>query len=300
MAGALGLVITTDVSIAGGHAIPVYVDDSLPIVGPSRACVVTTGEVPQAGGASLAVRLAPAGTPAIGPALAVYVVPGGGSLGGVGSTLLNGLISYWKLDEASGVALDSAGANTLTDNNTVTSAVGKVGTSRQFTAANSEWLSGAAPTMSGAYSVALWAYATTLNGGLFKSLRDTNGFIGDSMIQVESDGALSFYNWRINGTDTTGRHKTAAGVAVANAWQHIVCVWDGAASLIYVDNTLIGHSASGVSSGWGAEFVIGRIYTSATYYWNGRIDDVKLWNRGLIASEIAEDYANGLAGRALL
>jgi hypothetical protein len=80
MAGALGVVITTDVPMSGQHAQPVYVDDTLPIVGPSRAIVVTTGEVPQMGGPPMAVRLAPAGTPAIGPALPVYVVSG--SLGG--------------------------------------------------------------------------------------------------------------------------------------------------------------------------------------------------------------------------
>lgn len=80
MAGALGVVITTDVPMSGQHAQPVYVDDSLPIVGPSRAIVVTTGEVPPMGGPAIPVRLAPAGTPAIGPALPVYVVSG--SLGG--------------------------------------------------------------------------------------------------------------------------------------------------------------------------------------------------------------------------
>lgn len=81
MAGALGVVITTDVPMSGQHAQPVYVDESLPIVGPSRAVVVTSGEVPQMGGPAIPVRLAPTGTPAIGPALPVYVVSG--SLGGV-------------------------------------------------------------------------------------------------------------------------------------------------------------------------------------------------------------------------
>jgi hypothetical protein len=81
MGGALGLVITTDVPIEGRHAQPVYVDDSLPIVGPSRACVVITGEIPLAGGPPIPVRLAPAGTPAIGPAIPVYVVSGSLSSG---------------------------------------------------------------------------------------------------------------------------------------------------------------------------------------------------------------------------
>jgi len=83
MAGALGVVITNDVPVEGRAAVPVYVDDSLPIVGPSQAIVVTTGEVPQMGGPPMAVRLAPAGTPAIGPALPVYVVSGALSSGPV-------------------------------------------------------------------------------------------------------------------------------------------------------------------------------------------------------------------------
>jgi len=83
MAGALGLVLTGNtVTMEGSHAIPVYVDNSLPIVGPSRACVVITNEVPLAGGPPLAVRLAPAGTPAIGPAIPVYVISGSLSASG--------------------------------------------------------------------------------------------------------------------------------------------------------------------------------------------------------------------------
>lgn len=81
MAGALGLVLTSDVPIAGQHAQPIYVDNSLPIVGPSRACVlVSNNEIPPMGGPPIAARLAPPGTPAVGPAIPVYVVPGGGIL----------------------------------------------------------------------------------------------------------------------------------------------------------------------------------------------------------------------------
>ena len=51
-------------------------------------------------------------------------------------TLPTNLIAYWKLGEASGTRSDSKGSNNLTDNNTVTSAAGKWGTAGQFTAAN--------------------------------------------------------------------------------------------------------------------------------------------------------------------
>src|SRR4051812_43478016 len=57
------------------------------------------------------------------------------------SPLLTNLASYWKLEEASGTRADEIGSQTLTDNNTVTQAVGKLGNAAQFTAANSESLS---------------------------------------------------------------------------------------------------------------------------------------------------------------
>jgi uncharacterized repeat protein (TIGR02059 family) len=61
----------------------------------------------------------------------------------VGSTidLLTDLVSYWELDEASGSRADSHGTNTLTDNNTVTSAAGVISNAANFNEANSEYLS---------------------------------------------------------------------------------------------------------------------------------------------------------------
>src|SRR5690606_5066683 len=53
-----------------------------------------------------------------------------------------GLVSWWTLGETSGTRYDSHGTNHLTDNNTVGSALGKLGgISAQFVAANIESLS---------------------------------------------------------------------------------------------------------------------------------------------------------------
>lgn len=53
--------------------------------------------------------------------------------------VIDDLVSYWSLDEASGNALDAHGTNELTDTNTVGAATGKVGGARDFTPANSEY-----------------------------------------------------------------------------------------------------------------------------------------------------------------
>lgn len=117
MGGALGVVLTTNVPIEGRAAIPVYVDDSLPIVGPSRAVVVmpVDGSARLAGGAAIPVRLAPAGTPAIGPALPVYVVSG--SLSTAASfdpSQIAGLFLWLDASKITGLA-DGAAVGSWTD-----------------------------------------------------------------------------------------------------------------------------------------------------------------------------------------
>jgi hypothetical protein len=47
-------------------------------------------------------------------------------------SLLTGLVSYWKLDEASGDALDAHASNDGADVNTVGSGTGKIGNARSF------------------------------------------------------------------------------------------------------------------------------------------------------------------------
>ncbi len=61
----------------------------------------------------------------------------------VGNGLLNNLIAHWKLDESSGNRADShTNGLTLTDNDTVPSATGKVyGLAADIEIGNTEWLS---------------------------------------------------------------------------------------------------------------------------------------------------------------
>src|SRR5688572_29665368 len=56
------------------------------------------------------------------------------------SALLTSLIAHWRLEETSDTRFDAHSTNHLTDNNTVASATGKLGTAASFTAANQESL----------------------------------------------------------------------------------------------------------------------------------------------------------------
>src|SRR5262245_36770956 len=79
------------------------------------------------------------------------------------TTLQDNLAAHWKLNEASGARADSVAGHTLTDNNTVGQAAGKIGNAADFIASASEYLSRANeadldPAASGDFSLALWAF----------------------------------------------------------------------------------------------------------------------------------------------
>jgi len=111
MAGALGVVITNNVTVSGAQAQPVYVDNTLPIVGgPAQAVVIAGSDIPQRGGPAIPVRYAPLGSPTVGPAMPIYVVSGylPSAYGALVQSL--GPIAYWPMDEQSGtVAVDQSG-----------------------------------------------------------------------------------------------------------------------------------------------------------------------------------------------
>ncbi len=210
------------------------------------------------------------------------------------SVSLSDLISHWRLDEASGNAVDAHGTNTLTDTNTVTTAAGKIGTSRQFTATNSEQLAIAnnatLDLSASGFTFAGWFYTDTVAAGF------------RMMISKDTASApnrqFSFY---LNGSQPNFEVFNAAGSSLgvplsavsASTWYFVVGWWDPADSKAYVS---INNAAPSVSAGTAAlntsgaaDFKLG--YRNSTFYWDGRIDSVSLWKRVLTSDERTALYA---------
>jgi hypothetical protein len=83
---------------------------------------------------------------------------------------------------------------------------------------------------------------------------------------------------------------------VVNSWYHLVGVYDASAKQIslYANGAL--QSTETVPAAWnaGRETVIGRAkWGRNTDFWNGKIDDVRLYNRALSATDVSDLY--GLA-----
>ncbi|MEM7385340.1 MAG: LamG-like jellyroll fold domain-containing protein [Verrucomicrobiota bacterium] len=148
-------------------------------------------------------------------------------------------------------------------------------------------------------TIAAWVSADPQGGynGIFMT-RTFNGATNNSWgIAYEADGRL---DTRVNGP---GIDSTDGAIAPEEGvWHHVVMVWNSEDSshTQYLDGV-----RSSVGSGPDSE-IVGPV--SGPWYigyddccgggrdFDGRLDEIALWNQALSAGEVAEIYANGLAG----
>lgn len=215
------------------------------------------------------------------------------------SSLLTGLVSYWKMEETSGTRVDqTANANNLTDNNTVTSNTGVQGTAAEFTAANSESLSRTNASLTGwptaNFHVAYWcrraAAASEMNHiGKMDSATNQREWRVTTIagqtrayLVASSDGITEDVN--TNTGIGSMPDDTYVFVEVRRSGTTIGVAVNGGA---FVDGTL-----SAVFNGTAVFSVGSRNNTPATFL-TGRVDEVGIWSRVLTAGERACLYAAG-------
>ena len=81
----------------------------------------------------------------------------------------------------------------------------------------------------------------------------------------------------------------------ANVWVHVVMTWDGANKRLYIngshDKTWTGQTGAMmvVERGW----VLAWEDSQAHRYFDGDLDDVRLYDKALSAAEVAAVYAEG-------
>lgn len=240
--------------------------------------------------------------------------------GRVSRPLLTNLVSFWSLDETSGTRNDAHGSNHLTDNNTVTQAVGKVGNAAQFTAANSEYLSAGdndgLDVGTGDFSTALWIYAdaaltTGINGGRVMQKRGTGlggQFAGWQFAARQAGGSrvlvtnTVFDNGagQIAGWDSPGGNEQDVGAIGAWIFLALAVNRTAGTAKLYSNASLVATlDVSAVTGSWSnaRSFSLGASIDSPTQYYSGRIDQAGFWKRLLTAAEITWLY-NGGAGRS--
>lgn len=218
----------------------------------------------------------------------------------VSGSLTQGLVGYWPF---CGNANDDSGHG---NNGTVN---GATLTTDRFGNANSAFsFNGTSnyinlnTSLPNTFSISLW-----INVNQFKSFAYADTFIGSKIIgTIENTNPYTGFECGLDGVQANyGKHgcsfwvqnNTNPNVASSNLvklnnWKHLICTYNGT-TLKYYDNGQLVGSVNGVYNNNQKKLTLGArlVYNGGPYFFfDGKIDDIGIWNRALTETEITNLY----------
>jgi len=219
-----------------------------------------------------------------------------------------GLVGYWNFDEGSGtVAGDSSGSgNNGTLVNGPAWTIGKIGTALSFNGAN-QYVTVPYTTDNTVTSISLWMKPTTYANSCCIHLLAKNSVGGGSVFTINRSsspaGSIAFTR---SFSITSGEWVTPASVAPVGSWHHIVVTYDSSSvannPAIYVDGVSQSVTRSQAPAGTattnstkGLLIATGSANTANANpeFFNGAIDDVRIYNRTFSAGDVSTLYSTG-------
>lgn len=194
------------------------------------------------------------------------------------------LVGHWKLDESKEdeACADSSGNGYTGTAHGTTVVEGKSNRARSFNG-NGDYIEIPSINIEYAITVAAWVYSENFMQSGFVVMKNP----------VDTQWALFFESNRFLKWRGVGVGNTVICPAPSNgAWHHIVARQEGTVGRLYVDGVL-GASGSlpGIGNGPGS-INIGRFGSGDHWYFTGKIDDVRIYNRALSDSEINQLFTS--------
>jgi len=206
----------------------------------------------------------------------------------------DGLVGHWKFDETSGAtAADSAGGNNGISINGATWTTGKIGNALSFDGADDYVNVGSAASVDnlGPLTYSAWIYVRSVPNanGAFIFAKDYSKYfyIGQSSHALRF--VVDYDNVNLS------LQSSADNNIPFSAWTHVAVTWDGSTTAanahLYINGVETSYSAK--------TDAVGNLVSDASYSYkfsfssrpfDGIMDDARIYNRALSASEITDLY----------
>jgi prepilin-type N-terminal cleavage/methylation domain-containing protein len=209
--------------------------------------------------------------------------------------ITNGLVGWWKLNGSGTASVGSANA-TLTGATLTSGQSGLTNGAYAFSGASSQYGTIASNFGLGNTNVTISAWvnpAVSPNSGLFFKIggpASTNGYglgMGNTTFDDSSSGTKLILLYE-------GVRWIPTTTDIITGWHHVVMTIDSnGVPSAYLDSSLVGtYSGSNAIAPTTSMSYIGGGMTTARYF-NGSIDDVRVYNRALSGSEISALFTGG-------
>jgi hypothetical protein len=154
-------------------------------------------------------------------------------------------------------------------------------------------ISGAAGLLNSAtaFSISLWYYADAYGGAVFGG--GTSGTNGVWILPYAS-GSNFFFAVRNGGSTSITTTSPAL-----NQWVHVAATFNAGNGALYLTpsggsttTTTSTSLPSSLSSSAATDLSIGRLAAGFNFYFNGKVDEVAIWNREISSSEVSDIINN--------
>jgi hypothetical protein len=215
--------------------------------------------------------------------------------------LQDGLVAHWTFDEGTGtIAYDSAGNNDGTIYG-ATWTTGKLGDALNFDGNNdyvqvpnnqsqqistnqitvSAWIKLNGDVVNTQRRIVCKQEISNRSWGLEVFGKNYGSSTGNQTVFHDSDGSTTWYNC------VSATHLNT------EQWYHIVATDNAGAIRIYLNGQLdtLSNDGYGIPSQINSPINISKHNPESLFFFNGLIDDVRIYNRALSAAEVAQLYA---------
>ncbi len=202
----------------------------------------------------------------------------------------SGLVGYWSMDEGtSTIAHDFSGNKnngTLTGSTLPSWVNGKLGKAISFNGSNYVSITSGPYLNYRPVTFALWIKESSSQYGTF--MIGKSGYGG--FLRDYGDGR---YEWDIY---SGGENNIFANIPSYNQWHFVVGTYDGTTQILYIDGISAASQALNVMPGATSDFGIGSCpFCGPGQFTTGQIDEVRVYNRALSATDVNELYQRGAA-----
>lgn len=288
--------VTGQQQVQAGPAIPIEYVTSGPVMGgAAQPIVVVTDGRPRAEMQALPVYAVSGSAVKGGQALPVYVI---GANTSASSTLLNGLLAYWPLQETSGSRADSVGANTLTVVSSDPPLESQLGHSGARSSSGAPYIlrhaSNSVFQFAGDRTIAFWTYDIT-NDSDYPSILGKYSAGHREWLFVLGRGEGDFW-FNVSPNGSTQVSQALGHSLTTGTWHLVIGKYDATAHTITlkVDNVLAGTTAVGAPVNVDTSpFSLGEPDAGSGFYWNGLVRDLGIWGRITTDAEDTELWRRG-------